>query len=703
MGLTIEVAVMKTSFQANLEQCEPRLMLSSAALLSMMESAAPLALDAPADVNLSGSVAYMQPEMYQFTADSTTDLIVRMSSPDGKIDPVLRLYDANGHAVRRNNNAARGTRDSQISYQLQAGQTYYLQAATRTRSAGDFALGFRALSHDDYGDTMQSSALVRMIGNRASVSGKIDSSADADMFKLVSTLTGTITVDTTGLQRMGIGPAVVLKAYNAAGQQVALTSSAGSPYLLGFNAVSGQTYYLQVSGANGGTGVYNLRLTGKAMAPAPQPNPNPDPVPADGSYAPGAAVAGQIVQNGGTQQLVITGTNGADSMVISQTANGISLAVGSGTQNFSGVFSSIVIYGFGGNDCVRLNNTVATVHTVYAGDGDDQVFDASMAAGTIDGGAGNDLIVSIGGGADRIYGGTGLDSIWCDSAETVADLEGAEQSAASVHKVGSFYQPWSSNAASPDYVSTTIAGQNLKDPALYSYATGWRNFSNKPLFAAAPSLGDISQGSVGDCYFMSSLASLADQDPMVVQQMIAPLGDGSYAVRFYRNGQPVYMRIDADLPVNGGGGLAYAGLGKSGSLWAPLLEKAYAFFRYDQDSYDSLNGGWMSDVYLDLANASSSEKWGGTASAWYTWIKGQLDAGHAVTLGSKYNATGPIWGSHAYMVKSAYSDATGQYVVVYNPWGVDGKSWDSNSSDGLMTLPIALIAANFAGGSACQI
>lgn len=688
-----------------LEQCEPRLLLSGYSLVELMGQAAPLTLSAPDQVELDGSISSSQPLMYQFTAQSTSQLQVVMSA--GQKRPSIRLYNAKGHSVRAGK-GVHGAKESLLSYQLEPGQTYYLKATTRSRSADAYSLGFNTSPVDDYGDIMQTAATVRLTRNIASVAGKMDSASDADMFKFVSTLTGTISIDTSRTRRMGIGPAISVQALDAAGQAMPMTTGGDGKLIL--NVASGQTYYLQVTGEAGGVGNYRLRLAGKAgkLPPAPLVDPAPEPAsapapaaPGENDYAPGSSVTGQIVSAGTGRQLVVTGTDGNDSIVVTQNSNGISINVAGSAQSFSGVFDSLVIYGFAGDDTIRLTNSVSTGAVIYGGDGNDSLFNAGAGNDLIYGGAGDDLIVSVGGGSERIYGGAGLDSIWMDSGDTYADAESAENAVAAVHKISSFYQPFSTIASSPDYVPMSIAGQILRDPALYSYASGYLNFASRPLFAGQPSYSDIAQGNVGDCYYLASLASLAQTDPDKVEQMIAPLGDGTFVVRFYRNGQPVYLRLDADLPVSGQS-LAYAGLGKSGTLWGPLMEKAYAFFRYNQNSYASINSGWMSSVNYALLNVSSTEQWSGSAGEWYNWIKTQLDGGHAVTLASKATASGPVWGNHAYMVKSAFSDATGQYVVLYNPWGMDGKSWDSNPSDGLMVAPVSLIAANFAGGSACR-
>jgi hypothetical protein len=282
-------------------------------------------------------------------------------------------------------------------------------------------------------------------------------------------------------------------------------------------------------------------------------------------------------------------------------------------------------------------------------------------------------------------------------------VSAASQHAGAVHQIAQFYQPFSNNSSNAQYVSKTIAGQSLADPQIDGYATGYSNFSGNPLFVNGPQFNDIRQGENGDCYFLASLGALAQNEPQDIVQAIAPLGDGTYAVRYYRNGQAVYLRIDGDLPVNGGS-LCYARAGSQGQIWAPLMEKAYAFFRYGQNSYTSLWGGWMADVFHDVVNSGSNTLWispSSSPTSIATFLSTQLQAGHAVTAGSNSNSPGPIVGNHAYMVQSVTTTAQGTFVTVYNPWGFDGASFDSNPGDGLLTLPIATFQRCFNAAVAC--
>src|SRR5262249_13538715 len=101
------------------------------------------------------------------------------------------------------------------------------------------------------------------------------------------------------------------------------------------------------------------------------------------------------------------------------------------------------------------------------------------------------------------------------------------------------------------------------------------NFKSNPLFASSgPTKDDIFQGGVGDCYFMSALSAIAKAKPEYIKNMVVDLGDGTYAVRFYRNGQPNYVRVDADLwTVSPGGSPTYAKLGQENCLWVPVWRR----------------------------------------------------------------------------------------------------------------------------------
>jgi hypothetical protein len=120
----------------------------------------------------------------------------------------------------------------------------------------------------------------------------------------------------------------------------------------------------------------------------------------------------------------------------------------------------------------------------------------------------------------------------------------------------------------------------------------YRNFAYRPLFGAGgPSAGDVVQGAVANCWFLASLASIAKADPQEIRQRVMDLGDGTYVVQFKSGSTDVHVRVDGDLPSYSSSSLAFAGFGAGGSIWAAIVEKAYAMFRKGEATYQSLESG----------------------------------------------------------------------------------------------------------------
>ena len=404
-------------------------------------------------------------------------------------------------------------------------------------------------------------------------------------------------------------------------------------------------------------------------------------------YTPGSIVTAQAVAAAGRTEFVVIGTGGPDAITLAQAGDDLFLTTAMGTDTYAGPFASMVICGFAGDDTIRIAHSVSVPVTVYAGDGDDTVYDAGTASDVIHGGAGDDLLVSVGGGADTLCGEDGLDSLWGDSADAMADASPEETDAGAVHAIAAFYQPSPDPAAC---VWLEIAGQDIVDPAAgYAYA----DFSSRPLFVDGPQYNDIRQGSVGDCYFLAALASLADADPSMIRQMIAPMGDGTYAVRFYSGTQAVYVRVDAWLPASGDSP-AYARLTPADELWVALAEKAYAQFRNGTNDYSALSGGWMGDVYQAVTGTGANYIYM-SDTGFAATLSEQLAAGHAMSTMTWWNVTGPLYANHAYMVKDVTAESGTTFVTVYNTYGCNGRPWDGNPDDGLLKITLAQFMGDF--------
>jgi len=633
-------------------------------------------------VTVDGTItAQTGSHLYRVTAPATGYLDVTVAGDGSGLDAYLEVYGHNLRLLGQNGEGLAGSSGGRLSFRVQAGATYYVRACGTGGTVGGYTLEVASKPTDDCGNTVETGGVIRTDSETGggAAAGRIDYAGDLDMMALVASQTGVMHIDQTvwGYSATFSGELTV---YDAEGNELAHDADGSdAAAAVSLSVTGGQRYYVAFGGLDGTTGWYTVTVTTEASPP--------DPNPPDDGYTPGVVVLAHVLDDGTALQLVVVGTDEADTISLSQASDSVTLTTAWGTTTYAGSFSATVVYGFGGADTIRLSHTVTATSEVYGGTGDDQLFEAGPGEGWLYGEAGDDLLVTVGGGSDHTVGGAGLDSFWVDGADALEDVEAAETLAASVHQITAFYQPTSDPA---EHVSLEIAGQDIVDPE----ASGrYRDYGSRPLFVDGPQYDDIRQGAVGDCYFLASLASLADTDPGVIEQMIAPMGDGTYAVRYYRRGEAVYVRVDAELS---GTSISprYAKLTPDGELWVALVEKAYAQFRKGQNSYASISGGWMDPVYRAVTGGETSRLWP-TSSTIASDMAGHLDAGHAVTVASNTNPPGPAVGLHAYMVKSVETDGGQTYVTIYNPWGVDGQVYDGNSADGLLRLTLAQFRANF--------
>jgi hypothetical protein len=124
---------------------------------------------------------------------------------------------------------------------------------------------------------------------------------------------------------------------------------------------------------------------------------------------------------------------------------------------------------------------------------------------------------------------------------------------------------------------------------------------------------DTAQGALGDCYFIASMAAVANASPNTIKDAIKyNKGDGTYTVRFFEEsyggqGKPVYITVDAFLPTVAGNrnDPAYAGE-PGGKLWPAIMEKAYAKWK---GGYDAIGGGgYGAQAMAELTGARSQQK-----------------------------------------------------------------------------------------------
>jgi hypothetical protein len=210
---------------------------------------------------------------------------------------------------------------------------------------------------------------------------------------------------------------------------------------------------------------------------------------------------------------------------------------------------------------------------------------------------------------------------------------------------------------------------------------------NTPLYSVSgPLASDVTQGQIGDCYFMAALVNVASVESALIKSMITDNGNGTYGIRFYgANDDPVYITVNNQLPNSGRATSA------SGGSWVSLLEKAYVEYSVEvfgeANNYTSINGGWGEGLTAVTGKncAYYYSYSAGNLQNWSTTIKNNvlnaLSSGQEVMYASFLNVKDVANGKTDLVSGHMYSvlgyDRTKDELILRNPWGNSGgSSWN---------------------------
>ncbi len=204
----------------------------------------------------------------------------------------------------------------------------------------------------------------------------------------------------------------------------------------------------------------------------------------------------------------------------------------------------------------------------------------------------------------------------------------------------------------------------------------------------------LSQGTYNDCFFLSPLAGVIQNDPAAVARMIKDNHNGTYTVTF--PGAPdkpitVTPPTDAELALG-------ASSGQDGT-WLTVLEKAYAYHRNRESGqpnpnpYEQIDSGGLLGTGLQIVTGHSSDQdilALTSKAATREKLKASLAQKGAITA-STFGAGSSdknIMSSHVYAVLG-YDPATDR-VTIRNPWGANGEprgiAHPDSQQDGVFSL-----------------
>jgi hypothetical protein len=395
----------------------------------------------------------------------------------------------------------------------------------------------------------------------------------------------------------------------------------------------------------------------------------------------GSPVVTSVVQSVGL--VLDVSVSGGEQVKIIQTSQGLQVNSGGNSTLYTGNYAQILAQAVSGNNRIAIDDSVTIPAVLDGGSGNDTLI-AGAGQETLYGGTGadllvagpgNDTLVAIGGSTDTLTGGAGVDSYWASTGDIVKNVSAGEKGLSAVHMVSS------------------AQAALLPDPSIDMGGVTYQNFNQYPLFSTAgPIANDVVQGDLGDCYYVATLAAIAKTDPNQIRQDVVQLSDGSYLMRFMSAGQPVYEHVDPDLPASAGGGLVYAQLGPNAALWPAVMEKGFAIFRNQANSYANIGtGGWMDEPMTDLGLQPQDSYFASSASSLMTLIQGELASHEAVTVGIITVPSGtPLIEDHAYSVDSLEYDSNGNIIgiTLRNPWGEVGVAGYA-ANNGLITITAA--------------
>ncbi len=275
------------------------------------------------------------------------------------------------------------------------------------------------------------------------------------------------------------------------------------------------------------------------------------------------------------------------------------------------------------------------------------------------------------------------------------------------------------------FLGTDLPSSVVAMTGYSSFTVSNSSVSNAVFGASGPSMSDVNQGYLGDCYFLSSCAEVASQNSSDITSMFTNNGNGTYGVRFYVNGAAEYVTVNTEL-ADGGSIFNHAT-----DIWASLAEKAFAQSGIEgsANSYSTIgNGGMPATVLEALTGASAITDFYASGSTWTAYVQNSSLAYVSSTSGE---ATATVLktltadlAAHDDLVLCSYTDAyvSGKQTLVAdhamsiygydsssgmleirNPWGTaSGQYWDTTFEVSLSTLLSDgdIITADNAGGGA---
>lgn len=243
----------------------------------------------------------------------------------------------------------------------------------------------------------------------------------------------------------------------------------------------------------------------------------------------------------------------------------------------------------------------------------------------------------------------------------------------------------------------TIGGK--KRNAILRKLSYWSDQRDMPLFAHEPTVNDLKQRTVSNCYMVASTAGVVNLEPALLKNCIQDNMDGTVTVRLFQEEQvsdpaaqsdpdvdeiatyewrPVYVRISKEIPR-----IAGADALSAGALWMQMIEKACAYLgRRGAKGYRSLWYGEGGEFLERLLGVPREIVSGQSDDDLFRNICNARQERFVYNAGSR-NDSGSSDGlnaGHAYTVMGGKEENGQRYVLLRNPYSTHSLQYKENGS-----------------------
>jgi len=201
--------------------------------------------------------------------------------------------------------------------------------------------------------------------------------------------------------------------------------------------------------------------------------------------------------------------------------------------------------------------------------------------------------------------------------------------------------------------------------------------SGRPIVAGvAP--GDVIQGNLGDCFFLSSLVALAGTHPEIIERALSANANGTYTVTFHGpGGRPTSVTVDGTFPENARNEQTFGRGSTKSELWPAIFEKAYAQWKGGYSVLDG--GGFAKDALRELTGKAARSRTLSNLSSDAAWklVADAVRSKQPVVTGTplqrelvKRTGRADMAGlidEHAYALVGAYEKGGKRFVKLFTP------------------------------------